>query len=93
MIFEAPGNFGTKDKIVEFVVFGRKPELKNSWMEMIVSAPSNDHDALKNPEVSPSGPGALLGFSENISFVISSVVGIRRIAACCCCEHLTDVKL
>ena len=48
-------------------------------MELIHSVPSSVHEALKKPEVSPSGPGALLGLRENMSFVISSAVGISSI--------------
>lgn len=73
-------NFGTKDT-VEFAVFGRKPELKNSCIEHMYYVPNSDQKALKNPEVSP---WTLLGFKENISLVISSTVGIRRIELDCC---------
>lgn len=41
--------------------------------------PQKDHDALKKPDVSPSGPSALLGFNRNIILVISSVDGIEAI--------------
>lgn len=85
-------NFGTNERIVEFVVFGRNPELKNSWIELIHSEPSKDQEALKNAEVSPSGPGALFGFNENMSFVISSAVGIRSMEADCCWLHLKEVS-
>ena len=82
-IFEAPGNFGTKVKIVEFVAAGRKLEEKNCWTESTASSPRVAHAPLKNPEVSPSGPGALFGLSLKKSFLISSDVGIVIIAWAC----------
>ena len=49
-------------------------------MLIVTSRPSAFEADLKNPEVSPSGPGALLELSLNIVFCISSSVGIVTIA-------------
>lgn len=58
-ILEAPGNFGTRDRIVEFAVAGRKAEVKNCFTQIIASSPTVSHAPLKKPEVNPSGLGAL----------------------------------
>lgn len=77
--FDAPGNLGTKVRIVELVDEGRKAEWKKWVIEVMISSPTEPQAALKNPEVSPSGPGALFGFSLNIILRISSLVGIDNI--------------
>lgn len=66
--FDAPGNLGTKVRIVELVDEGRKAEWKKWVIEVMISSPTEPQAALKNPEVSPSGPGALFGFSLTSSF-------------------------
>lgn len=50
-------------KIVAFVVASRKHEAKKFLVDVITSAPMVSQDDLKKAEVSPSGPGALLGFN------------------------------
>lgn len=76
VIFEAPGNLGTKVRIVAFAVAGRKHVAKKFFVDATTSAPIVFHEALKKAEVSPSGPGALFGFNLKYNFIISSSDGI-----------------
>lgn len=75
LIFVAPGNFGTKTRIVELAVAGRKFVAKKFLIEANTSTPMKSQEALKNAEVSPSGHGALLGFCLKKVDLISSSVG------------------
>lgn len=79
LIFVAPGNFGTSVKIVEFAIAGRKFVVKKFLIEVATSAPMESQVALKKADVSPSGPGALLGFSLKKIVLISSTVGMDNI--------------
>lgn len=70
--FEAPGKFGTRDKIVELAVAGRKTYVKKCLTDAIASSPTKSHALLMKPEVNPSSPGALLVLSLKNNFLISS---------------------
>lgn len=61
---------------MEFTTEGKKPVLKKVLMELVTSEPIRDQEALKKPEVRPSGPGALFGF--NLSKVLAIVSGEGR---------------
>ena len=76
LIFDAPGNLGTKESIVAFAVAGRKLVAKKFFTAAMTSTPMISHDDLKNAEVRPSGPGALFGFSLKNIDLISSLDGI-----------------
>lgn len=78
MIFDAPGNFGTKDKIVAFADVGRNPDKKKCLTAITTSSPTTYQAALKKPDISPSGPGALLGLSLKTRNFISSGDGMVR---------------
>ena len=79
LIFIAPGNLGTKERMVAFVVAERKLVAKKFLMAETTSGPIVSHEALKNPDVRPSGPGALFGLSLKKVDVISSSVGMDNI--------------
>lgn len=79
VILEAPGNFGTRESMVAFAVAGRNEVPKKSWIEATTSSPMISQEALKKPEVSPSGPGALFGFSLKKRRFISAAVGMAFI--------------
>lgn len=72
---EAPGCLGTSVRMVALAVAGKNEEVKKSWTDCVTSPPSKSQVALKNPDVRPSGPGALLGFRLNIVRLISSAKG------------------
>lgn len=80
LILEAPGNLGTNERIVEFVVAGRKFVAKKFLTAEATSTPIVSQEALKNAEVKPSGPGALLGLSLKKTVLISSAVGMDNIS-------------
>lgn len=61
-------------------------------MALITSAPTMLQAPLKKAEIRPSGPGALLGFTENIRFVISVVVGMIMILPFCDKLHWKGVN-
>ncbi|CDY69963.1 BnaCnng66130D [Brassica napus] len=71
---------------------GRKPEKKNCRIEIMTSAPIVSQEALKKPEVRPSGPGALFGLSLKNSAFISSAVGIEIIGCLCSSGKVKAVR-
>lgn len=75
VIEEAPIRLGTRVRIVELTEYGRKPVRKKRLTQAMTSGPKKCQAALKNPEVRPSGPGALFAFNLNIIFAISSSDG------------------
>ena len=84
----SPGNFGTRERIVAFAAAGRKEAAKKCWTEATTSSPRMSQLALKKPEVSPSGPGALLGLSLKNCFLISEADGMINICSACSRETL-----
>ena len=46
VIAEAPGCFGTNERMVEFKAAGRKAEVKNAEMESVTSTPIIDQATL-----------------------------------------------
>ena len=56
--------------MVEFAAEGRNELEKKCRIEAVTSFPISSHEALKKPEVSSSGPGALFGFSLKNIFLI-----------------------
>lgn len=65
LIVEAPENLGTNERIVKFM---EGPVEKKELIPMLTSFRTIEQTALKDPDVSPSGPGALFSFSLNITF-------------------------
>ena len=78
LIIVAPGNFGTSVKIVAFAVAGRKLVAKKFLIDVVTSKPIKSQVVLKKADVSPSGPGALLGLSLKKIVLISSAIVDRE---------------
>lgn len=82
------------ERMVEFAVAGWKLVAKKFLIADITSEPLVSQEALKNAEVRPSGPGALLGLSLKRTDLISTSVGDREhqgnevLGQCKRCEFL-----
>ncbi|CAN8229728.1 unnamed protein product [Cochlearia groenlandica] len=72
LIVEAPGNLGTKDRMVAFAADGRKAVMKKCLIEAMTSGPIIVQAPLKKPDVRPFGPRALFGFNFKMTDAISS---------------------
>lgn len=57
------------------MLFGNIPELKNSLISRETAGPTVLQFIRKNPAENPSGPGALSGWIENMTGLISSSEG------------------
>lgn len=69
--------------MVKFTTACKNPIEKKPPMEESTSGPMIGQEALKKPEVRPSGPGALFGFSLRRVLVIVSGDGEADIMAVC----------
>lgn len=89
-IAEAPGCLGTRERMVELATTSKKPIVKKVPIEDKTSRPMIDQEALKNPEVRPSGTQALFGFNLRRVVVIFSDDGKADMIEICCGEQRND---